>query len=76
MLGTEIAGREIVSPKETTMYMVGWMVWIEGMLQDKILNWIFWSQSMAEEANFLTFHGTVIGPLPIEECQRLLSIYR
>jgi len=58
------------------MYKVGWLIWIEGMLQDKILNWIFWSQAVAEEANFLTHHGTVIGPLDVEECQRLLAIYR
>jgi uncharacterized small protein (DUF1192 family) len=50
------------------MYKKGWLIWTE----EKILNWIFWSQESAEK----TVAGTVIGPLDVEECQRLLSIYR
>ena len=50
------------------MYTHGWVIWLE----EKILNWVFWNKESAEQ----TETGTVIGPLPIEECQRLLAIYR
>jgi hypothetical protein len=51
------------------MYGHAFLLW-NGL---KYINWVFFTRKNAEDFNKGTYE--VVGPLPIEECQRLLAIY-